>query len=39
MLALVEDTCHEIVPGSHVRFRTEFENSVLCAGARMKQGS
>lgn len=28
-LALVDDECHEIVPGSHDRWRTPFEHDVL----------
>ena len=35
MMALVDDECHEIVRGSHRRYRTQFEDTVLSAGKRL----
>lgn len=35
-LALVDDECHEIIPGSHSRWRTPFEHDVLLP-QRMKE--
>ena len=35
-LALVDDECHEIIPGSHNRWRTPFEHDVLLP-KRMKE--
>lgn len=35
-LALVDDECHEIIPGSHSRWRTPFEHDVLLP-KRMKE--
>ena len=37
-LALVDDECHELVPGSHDRWRTPFEHDVLLPKAMKDQG-
>ena len=37
-LALVDDECHELVPGSHERWRTPFEHDVLLPKAMKEQG-
>ena len=37
-LALVDDECHELVPGSHNRWRTPFEHDVLLPQAMKDQG-
>jgi hypothetical protein len=37
-LALVDDECHELVPGSHDRWRTPFEHDVLLPKAMKEQG-
>jgi len=37
-LALVDDECHELVPGSHDRWRTPFEHDVLLPQAMKDQG-
>ncbi len=36
-LALVDDECHELVPGSHNRWRTPFEHDVLLPQAMKDQ--
>jgi hypothetical protein len=37
-LALVDDECHELVPGTHNRWRTPFEHDVLLPQAMKDQG-
>jgi hypothetical protein len=37
-LALVDDECHELIPGSHQRWRTPFEHDVLLPKAMKDQG-
>ena len=37
-LALADDECHELVPGSHDRWRTPFEHDVLLPQAMKDQG-
>jgi hypothetical protein len=37
-LALVDDECHELIPGSHQRWRTPFEHDVLLPQAMKDQG-
>ena len=37
-LALVDDECHELIPGSHDRWRTPFEHDVLLPQAMKDQG-
>ena len=37
-LALVDDECHELVPGSHDRWRTPIEHDVLLPQAMKDQG-
>ncbi len=37
-LALVDDECHELIPGSHDRWRTPFEHDVLLPRAMKDQG-
>jgi len=37
-LALVGDECHELIPGSHSRWRTPFEHDVLLPKAMKEQG-
>jgi len=37
-LALVDDECHELIPGSHNRWRTPFEHDVLLPQAMKDQG-
>jgi hypothetical protein len=37
-LALVDDECHELIPGSHQRWRTPFEHDVLLPKAMKEQG-
>ena len=37
-LALVDDECHELIPESHTRFRTEFEHDVLLPQAAKDHG-
>ena len=37
-LALVDDECHELIPGSHKRWRTPFEHDVLLPKAMKDQG-
>ncbi len=37
-LALTNDECHELVPGSHDRWRTPFEHDVLLPKAMKDQG-
>ncbi len=37
-LALTDDECHELVPGSHSRWRTAFEHDVLLPKAMKEQG-
>ena len=37
-LALVDDECHELVPGSHNRWRTPLEHDVLLPKAMKDQG-
>ena len=37
-LALVDDECHELIPGSHNRWRTPFEHDVLLPKAMKEQG-
>jgi hypothetical protein len=37
-LALVDDECHELVPGSHDRWRTAFEHDVLLPKAMKEKG-
>jgi ectoine hydroxylase-related dioxygenase (phytanoyl-CoA dioxygenase family) len=37
-LALVDDECHELVPGSHDRWRTPLEHDVLLPKAMKEQG-
>lgn len=37
-LALVDDECHELVPGSHERWRTPLEHDVLLPKAMKEQG-
>ncbi len=37
-LALVDDECHELIPGSHNRWRTPFEHDVLLPKAMKDQG-
>jgi hypothetical protein len=37
-LALVDDECHELIPGSHNRWRTSFEHDVLLPKAMKDQG-
>ena len=37
-LALADDECHELIPGSHNRWRTPFEHDVLLPKAVKEQG-
>ena len=37
-LALVDDECHELIPGSHHRWRTPFEHDVLLPQTAEDQG-
>jgi hypothetical protein len=37
-LALVDDECHELIPGSHRRWRTPLEHDVLLPKAMKEQG-
>ena len=37
-LALTDDECHELIPGSHDRWRTPFEHDVLLPKAMKDQG-
>ena len=37
-LALADDECHELIPGSHHRWRTPFEHDVLLPKAMKDQG-
>ncbi len=37
-LALTDDECHELIPGSHHRWRTPFEHDVLLPQAMKDQG-
>lgn len=37
-LALVDDECHEVIPGSHNRWRTPFEHDVLLPKKMKEQG-
>ena len=37
-LALVDDECHELIPGSHDRWRTPFEHDVLLPQKMKDQG-
>jgi len=37
-LALVDDECHELIPGSHKRWRTPFEHDVLLPKGMKEQG-
>ncbi|OGG43935.1 MAG: hypothetical protein A3F84_18940 [Candidatus Handelsmanbacteria bacterium RIFCSPLOWO2_12_FULL_64_10] len=37
-LALIDEECHELVPGSHNRWRTPFEHDVLLPKAMKEQG-
>jgi hypothetical protein len=37
-LALADDECHELIPGSHKRWRTPFEHDVLLPQAMKDQG-
>lgn len=37
-LALVDDECHELIPGSHDRWRTPFEHDVLLPQAMKDRG-
>ena len=37
-LALVDDECHELIPGSHERWRTPFEHDVLLPQSMKDQG-
>ena len=37
-LALVDDECHELIPGSHHRWRTPFEHDVLLPKSMKDQG-
>ena len=37
-LALVDDECHELIPGSHRRWRTPYEHDVLLPKAMKEQG-
>ena len=37
-LALVDDECHELIPGTHDRWRTPFEHDVLLPQAMKDQG-
>ncbi len=37
-VALVDDECHELMPGSHNRWRTPFEHDVLLPQAMKDQG-
>ena len=37
-LALVDDECHELIPGSHDRWRTPFEHDVLLPQSMKDQG-
>lgn len=37
-LALVDDECHELIPGSHNRWRTPFEHDVLLPKTMKEQG-
>ena len=37
-LALVDDECHELIPGSHNRWRTPFEHDVLLPKSMKDQG-
>ena len=37
-LALADDECHELIPGSHNRWRTPFEHDVLLPKAMKEQG-
>ena len=37
-LALVDDECHELIPGSHERWRTPLEHDVLLPQAMKDQG-
>ncbi len=37
-LALVDDECHELIPGSHDRWRTPFEHDVLLPKAMKEKG-
>jgi len=37
-LALVDDECHELIPGTHTRWRTPYEHDVLLPQAMKDQG-
>jgi hypothetical protein len=37
-LALVDDECHELIPGSHMRWRTPYEHDVLLPKSMKEQG-
>ena len=37
-LALTDDECHELIPGSHDRWRTPYEHDVLLPKAMKEQG-
>ena len=37
-LALVDDECHELIPGSHSRWRTPYEHDVLLPQAMKDAG-
>ncbi len=37
-LALTDDECHELIPGSHHRWRTPYEHDVLLPKAMKEQG-
>lgn len=37
-LALVDDECHELIPGSHERWRTPYEHDVLLPKAMKEKG-
>jgi hypothetical protein len=37
-LALADDECHELIPGSHNRWRTPYEHDVLLPKAMKEQG-
>ncbi|MDA0334902.1 MAG: hypothetical protein O2782_07040 [bacterium] len=37
-LALTDDECHELIPGSHNRWRTPYEHDVLLPKAMKEQG-
>jgi hypothetical protein len=37
-LALVDEECHELIPGSHDRWRTPYEHDVLLPKAMKEQG-